>query len=440
MQFVANKAQDYLGKEDAVVTGGYKDRPTGEKMQALAWFGNESVKVIEAPMPGITHDDDVILKITGTTICGSDLHLYHGEILALKKGDIFGHEFQGVVEKMGKNVTKLHQGQRVVVSFQIACGYCRYCKEKLSSMCENTNESSLAQAMWGGKDAGFFGYGHLTGGYAGGQAEYVRVPFGQVNCLPIPDDVSDEEALFLSDVLPTSYHAVVDTGVTEGDTVAIWGLGPIGLSAARWSQIRKAKRVIGIDGVPFRLEYAREKLGIETINFNEDKDIVKKLLEMVPGGLDRCIDAGSFHEGKSWNHRVQKALLLETDVSETANEMIMACRKMGSCGVIAAYAGLTNGFNIGALMEKGIRFIGNGQAPVHKYWEEILNDYIKTGKFDVRLFLTHRVPLAEIDQLYGKFDKRVPGLIKAFVTTKFSAPPKQGFPVETHVADLPDGE
>jgi len=438
MQFVANTVQKSLGEEPTVVEANYAHRPSGETMKALAWFGNTKVDLVDAAVPDITQPDDVILKVTGTTICGSDLHLYHSEILALQKGDILGHEFMGKVDKVGSNVTKLKVGQRVVVSFQIACGKCRYCQQKLSSFCDRTNDSSLMQTMYGGRDAGFFGYSHFTGGFPGGQAEYVRVPIGEVNCLPIPDDVSDEEAIYLSDVLPTSYHCVVDTGVTDGDTVAIWGLGPIGLAAARWCQLKGAKRIIGIDGVPSRLAYAQEKLGIETVNFHEFKDIPKKLLEMVPGGLDKCLDCGTFHEPKGWFHTIQKTLMLETDVAETANEMIVSCRKLGSCGVIAVYAGFTNGFNIGALMEKGIRFIGNGQAPVHKYWEEILNDYIRTGKFDVKLILSHRVPIEDFPALYDAFDKRKPGLMKVFVETKFSSPPKAGYPTTTRVADLPD--
>ncbi|KAK9895857.1 GroES-like protein [Cystobasidium minutum MCA 4210] len=437
MQFVANKAQEAMGPAPGnVVENDYKERADGAKMKALVWFGAEDVRVMDAAVPEITQPDDIIGKVTGTTICGSDLHLYHSEILGMQKGDILGHEF--CIQQVGPNVTKFKPGDRAVVSFQIACGKCRYCQKKLSSFCERTNDSSLMQTMYGGRDAGFFGYSHFTGGFPGGQAEYVRVPFGDVNCQFIPDEVSDEEAIYLSDVLPTSYHCVVDTGVTEGDTVGVWGLGPIGLAAVKWAQLKGAKRVIGIDGVPFRLEYAREHLGIETINFNEVSDIPKKILEMVPGGLDKALDCGTFHEPKTLLHKVQKALLLETDVPETANEMIMSTRKAGSCGVIAAYAGLTNNFNIGALMEKGIRFIGNGQAPVHLYRDEILNDYIKTGKFDVRLILSHRFAFEDMAKLYGKFDKRVPGLLKTFVETRFSAPPKAGYPTLTRVDDLPE--
>lgn len=404
-------------------------------MKALAWFGNADVRLIDAPIPDITDPDDVVLKVTGTTICGSDLHLYHAEILALQKGDILGHEFMGIVDQVGSGVSKLKKGDRVVVSFQIACGKCKYCQKKLSSFCDRTNDSSLMANMYGQRDAGFFGYSHFTGGFAGGQAEYVRVPFGDVNCLPIPEGVTDEQAIYLSDVLPTSYHCVVDTGVTEGDVVGIWGLGPIGQCAARWAKMKGAKRVIGIDQIPERLAFAVEKSGIEVIDFSKESDVVAKIYEMVPEGLDRALDCGTFHEPKTLLHKVEKVLMLETDNCETANECIKAVKKMGSVGVIAAYAGFTNHFNIGAVMEKGVRFIGNGQAPVHKYWEEILG-YIQEGKFDPTFMITHRFPIDDFPELYKKFDKRVGGVEKVFVETKFSSKSAPGCPTTTRVADL----
>jgi len=433
MQTAANVAQAVMGPEPTVIQAKYKHRADGSKMQALAWFGKNDVRMVEAAVPDITEPDDVIVKVTGTTICGSDLHLYHGEILALQSGDILGHEFMGKVDRVGPNVTNLKVGQRVVASFQIACGDCTYCKKKLSSFCDRTNSSSLQKTMYGTNDAGFFGYSHFTGGFPGGQAEYVRVPKGNVNLLPIPDDITDEQALYLSDILPTSYHAVVDTGVEKGDTVGVWGLGPIGQCVARWALLKGASRVIGIDTVPSRLAFAREKSGIEVIDFKEHTDVTKKIHEMVPGGLDVAIDCGSFHEPKTVSHKIQKALMLETDVSETVNECIVSVRKQGRVGIIAAYAGTTNGFNIGALMEKGVRLIGNGQAPVHLYWREILEDYIKTGKFDPTFIITHRVPIEDMAKLYVAFDKRQAGVEKVFVQTQFSAPPATNCPSLTRV-------
>ncbi|EKM76388.1 hypothetical protein AGABI1DRAFT_63470 [Agaricus bisporus var. burnettii JB137-S8] len=435
MQLAANKVQDYLGPAKVPIKAEYAHRPGDKTMRALAWFGNEDVRMIDAPIPDITEPEDVIIRVTGTTICGSDLHLYHGEIMTMQEGDILGHEFMGIVEEVGPGVKNISAGQRVVASFQIACGDCRYCKEKLSSFCDNSNNSSLQEKLYGTRDAGFFGYSHFTGGFPGGQAEYVRVPKGNVNLLPIPEEIPDEKALFLSDILPTSYHCVVDTGVTPGDVVAIWGLGPVGMYAAQWAQLKGASRIIGIDAVPERLNFASSKLRIETINFKEDKDIPKRIHELVPGGVDVALDCGTFHEPKTWMHKIQKTLMLETDVPEILNEMLVSVRKMGRCGMTAAYAGFANGVNVGALMEKGIRLIGNGQAPVHKYWKEIMNDYILTNKFNPTMIVSHRVPLEDMPDLYRVFDERKSGVLKVFVETQFSSPPSEGCPKTTRVSE-----
>ncbi|KAF8634520.1 hypothetical protein AX17_004193 [Amanita inopinata Kibby_2008] len=435
MQAASHLAQNITGPEETDVHPEYKPREEGQTMKALAWFGANDVRMVNAPIPDITEPDDVILKVTGTTLCGSDLHLFHGELLALQKGDILGHEFMGIVDKMGPNVSKLKVGQRVVASFQIACGECEYCKSKLSSFCDRTNKSSLQNYLYGQRDAGIFGYSHFTGGFPGGQAEYVRVPKGDVNLLPVPDKLSDEQVLYLSDVLPTSYHAVVDTGVKEGDTVGIWGLGPIGLCAARWAQLKGAHRIIAVDHIHDRLRFAKEKLGIEVINFDVYKNVPERMLELVPRGLDVALDCGTFHEPKSLLHKVQKTLMLETDVPETVNEMLVCTRKVGRCGLISVYAGFANGFNIGALMEKGIRLIGNGQAPVHLYWEEIMNDYIIPGKFDPTFMITHRIPLEDMAKLYSTYDKRRSGVMKVFVETKFSKEPSDGCPKMSRVGE-----
>ncbi|KAF9240854.1 GroES-like protein [Melanogaster broomeanus] len=388
MQVAAELALARKGEIPTIEEPQYKRR-YGSTMKALAWFGTTDVRLIDAAIPDITEPDDVIVKVT--------------EILALQEGDILGHEFMGKVDRIGSNVKNL--------KVRIACGKCKYCQQKLSSFCDNTNSSSLMNYMYGMRDAGFSGYSHFTGGFPGGQAEYVRVPLGEVNLLPVPAELPDEKVLFLSDVLPTSYHAVVDTGVEEGDTVGIWGLGPI---------------------VPERLALA-EKGGFEVIDFTKDKDVTKKIKELVPDGLDVAIDCGTFHEPKTLLHKGMKMLMLETDVPEIVNEMIVSVKKMGRCGLTAVYAGFTNGFNIGALMEKGVRLIGNGQAPVQKYWKEILEDYIQTGKFDPRFMITHRVPIDDIAKLYAAFDKRIAGVEKVFVETQFSDPPSEGTPQTTRV-------
>ncbi|KAK4685910.1 hypothetical protein P7C73_g4224, partial [Tremellales sp. Uapishka_1] len=443
MQAGANFLQVGKGREDKVLGGpmdtvtdpAYKHREDGSKMKALAWFGNTDVRMVEAAIPDISEPKDVVIKTTGTTICGSDLHLYHSEIVTMQKGDILGHEFMGVVDRVGPEVTHLKKGDRVVVSFQIACGECKFCKKKWSSMCDRTNNSSLMQSMYGQRDAGFLGYSHFAGGFPGGQAEYVRVPFGDVNCLKIPDAVPDEAALYLSDVLPTSYHAVVDTRVEEGDVVGIWGLGPIGQCCIRWALLKGASKVYAIDTVPARLQLARDAGDkVHTVDFNA-VNVQNYIHDLEPQGLDASIDCTTFHEPKTLLHKAEKLLMLETDVPETPNEMIWLARKFGRVGLIAAYSAYTNHFNIGALMEKGIRFIGNGQAPVHLYWEEILNDYLLTGKFDPSFMVTHRVGIEDFPALYNKFDKRFAGVNKVFVTTDASNPPSKGYPQATKVAD-----
>ncbi|RXK39378.1 hypothetical protein M231_03331 [Tremella mesenterica] len=418
MQFISNKVQDSMGTLPTATDPAYKHRPDGSTMKALAWFGNRDVRIIDAPIPDISENKDVIVRTTGTTICGSDLHLYHSEMMGLQKGDILGHEFMGIIDRVGPEVTTLKPGDKVVVSFQIACGTCRYCQKKYSSMCDWTNNSSLQKGMYGQRDAGFLGYGHLTGGFPGGQAEYVRVPFGEVNCLKVPPGVCDEDVLYLSDILPTSYHAVMDTRVEPGDVVSVWGLGPIGQCVVRWALLKGASKVYAIDTIPSRLVLAKQAKGeVVTIDFNAE-DVSKRIQAEVPGGLDVCIDASTYHEPKTLLHKVEKTLMLETDVSETPNEMIYLVKKFGRVGLIGVYSGYTNHFNIGALMEKGVRFIGNGQAPVHLYWEEILNDYILTGKFDMKPLVTHRVNLEDMKELYDKFDKRYAGVNKVFVQTK----------------------
>ncbi|KAK7000742.1 chaperonin 10-like protein [Favolaschia claudopus] len=354
MQTVSNKLAERIGDVPTVVSAKYQPRSDGGKMKVLAWFGTRDVRLIEAAIPDIPDPSNVMLRVTGTTIRGSDLHLYHGEIIQLQQGDILGHEFMGIIDRIGPD-------------------------QKLSSMCDRTNSS-----------------GRFTGGFPGVQAEYVRVPKGNVNLLPIPDSVPDDK-----------------------------GLGPTGQCCVRFALLKGAKGVIGIDNVPARLKLAQEISGIEIINFEEHT--VKRIQELVLGGLDVAIDCGTFHQPKTLLHKVEKALMLETDVSEIVNEMIMATRKMGSCAGMAAYAGYTNHFNIGTLMEKGIRLVGCGQVPVHKYQAELL-EMIVERKLDPTSILTHRVSIDEFPALYASFDKRLGGVEKVFVKTKFSAPPSTGAP------------
>ena len=316
---------------------------SSEMMKALVWQGKNSVEVVELPKPKLLEPRDVILKITGSTVCGSDLHLLHGTIFQLQKGDILGHEFCGVVDEMGEQVTNLKKGDRVVCSFQIACGDCYFCKQKLSSQCERTNANTTQNAMYGGRTAGIFGYSHLTGGFCGGQAEYTRVPFGDVNLLKLPEDVPDEKGLYLSDVLCTSWNCCVDTGVGQGDVVAVFGAGPIGQMTASFALHLGAKRVIIIDN-NWRLDFVKGKHPqIETLDYSKlgkGESVTSKLKEMVDGrGPDVALECVAGEYAKGWAHYFELLLGLETDTSEILNEMITSVRNFGRCGVTGVYAG-----------------------------------------------------------------------------------------------------
>jgi threonine dehydrogenase-like Zn-dependent dehydrogenase len=459
----ANLAEKAMGHGDNAVTEQNMTNPArdrakygdeSETMKALAWMGKNDCQIgrdstisfylsapliksaVETPKPKVIEDRDVILKVTGSTICGSDLHLYHGAVVELQKGDILGHEFCGRVDSMGAGVKGLKEGDRVVASFQIACGECMYCKKKLSSQCERTNSNTIENIMYGGRTAGMFGYSHFTGGFAGGQAEYVRVPFGDVNLLKLPDDVPDEKGLYLSDVLATSWNCVVDTGVKDGDVVAIWGAGPIGEMCAEMSFTNGASRVILIDGGAgaWRLDFCKEKMPkVETINYTDlprGTTVTSKLKEMEHGGPDVALECVAGEYAKGWAHYFEMLLGAETDTSEIVNEMITSVKSYGRCGITGVYVGFTNHFNIGSLMERGIRLIGNGQAPVHLYWEQLLQ-MIREGKTDPYKMLTHRVKVEEMDVVYQKYNERAHGMQKVFAQTRFSDPPAEGTPALT---------
>ncbi|KAK0846878.1 hypothetical protein LTS02_014688 [Friedmanniomyces endolithicus] len=437
------KAKQAMGHNDNAITAQDVTNPglnrekwgdPSETMKALCWMGKNDVQMVDTPKPKVIEPRDVILKVTGSTVCGSDLHLLHGSVVEMQKGDILGHEFCGIVDSKGAEVTNLDIGQRVVASFQIACGDCYYCKQKLSSQCERTNSNTIEKGMYGGNTAGMFGYSHFTGGFAGGQAEYVRVPLGDVNLLKLPDDVPDEKGLYLSDVVCTSWNCVVDTGVKEGDVVAIWGAGPIGQMCAEFSFMNGAKRVIMIDQ-NWRLDFVKSKYPkVELVDFSKlsnTKGVVNRLKEMVDGrGPDVALECVAGEYPKSIVHKLEMAAGLETDTPEILNEMIESVRNYGRVGITGVYVGYTNHFNIGSLMERGIRFIGNGQAPVHLYWHELLKK-IQSGEIDPLKMVTHRVRVEDLDKVYAKFDARADGMQKVYVETKFSAPPCKGSPALT---------
>jgi threonine dehydrogenase-like Zn-dependent dehydrogenase len=380
-------------------------------MHALAWHGKRDVQYIETPRPLITDPRDVLLRVTATTICGSDLHIFSGNMLNMKDGDILGHEFMGVIEEVGSQVKNLSVGQRVVVAFGIACGMCDYCKREEYTACDTTNPSKLMEQGYGHRTSGIYGYSHLTGGVPGGQAEFVRIPLADFNCLPVPNDVPDEKALYLSDIIPTAYHGVELGNVKEGDSVAIWGLGPVGLLIARWAQIRKAGRIIGIDCVPERLDIAKRVLGIEVIDF-KSQEVCPTLAKMVPGGVDVAIEAAGFEYATTWKHKIERALSLETDACDILTECITAVRKFGTVSIIGVYSGTTNHFPIGALMEKGLT-VRAGQSPTQKYWKMALKK-IQEGVIDPTFLITHKAKLSDGPELYRKFYDRE-GVIKVFL-------------------------
>lgn len=411
MNAAARAADQALGKaETATPTSPQTD--SSKTMSAVVWAGKKSVEVRTVPRPQLTEPRDVIIKITATTICGSDLHLYKNTMPNMKDGDILGHEFMGVVEEVGSSVKRLQKGQRVVVAFAIACGECEFCQREEYTACDETNSSKLQEKMYGDRTAALFGYSHMTGGVPGGQAEYARVPFADINCLVVPDDVPDEKALFLSDVIPTSYHGTELAGVKEGDTVAIWGLGPIGLLAARWCQIRGAKKVVGIDKVPDRLQKAREVLQLDTIDFSSE-DTYQALRERFPNGVDCAIECAGFDYTNSLLHKAEIAVGMETDTSEILTQMIYSVRKFGRIAVIGVYSGFANHFPVGAMMEKDLK-IACGQAPVVKYWKMCL-EKLQSGELDSDFIVTNKGRLSDAPNLYKQFCDKEDGVIKVFL-------------------------
>jgi len=385
--------------------------------KSLEWQGNMTVKLVERPRPMITEPKDALIRVTTTTICGSDLHMYHNQV-HMEKGDVLGHECMGIVEEIGPDVKNIKKGDRVVVSAVISCGTCWFCKNGFYSCCETTNPSKECEEMYGDRLSGIFGYSQVTGGFDGGQAEFVRVPYADVNLLPIPSELPDEKVLFLSDIVCTGWHANELSQVSEGQTVAVFGCGPVGLMCMMWAKFRGAKRVIGIDDVKFRLDLAREKLGVETVNLGEVQDIGRHLKQIVKGGPDVAIDAVGFNYPKTTTHKMEKLSGLETDVPEVIEAAAFALRKMGNLAVIGDYFGKANHFPIGMIMEKGIRMHGS-QVFVQKYWKELLG-YIQQGKVDPTFVITHVMPLEKAEEAYTMFDRKEDHCVK--VLLKASTP------------------
>jgi threonine dehydrogenase-like Zn-dependent dehydrogenase len=389
-------------------------------MRANCWMGRNTVEMRDVPDPAILNQRDAIIKITSTAICGSDLHLYDGYIPAMEEGDILGHEFMGHVVEVGPGVSNLSVGDRVVVPFPIACGACNSCTAGLYSLCENSNPNSgMAEKLWGHASAGMFGYSHLTGGFAGGQAEYARVPFADVGPIKIESDLPDDKVLFLSDIFPTAYMAAEMCDIKPGDVVAVWGAGPVGLLAMASAFLLGAEKVIGIDRFEYRLQMARDNTGAETINY-EDANVLEVLEDITAGrGPDACIDAVGLEAHSDFGplqlyDRVKQAVRLETDRGPALREAIMACRNGGVVSVAGVYGGLMDKFPIGSLMNRSIIFRA-GQCHVQRYTRPLL-ERIERGEIDPSFVITHHAPLERAPVGYEVFKNKQDNCVKVVLT------------------------
>jgi threonine dehydrogenase-like Zn-dependent dehydrogenase len=392
-------------------------------MLANCWYGKQDVRVEEVPDPKILNRRDAIVKITSTAICGSDLHLYNGFIPTMEKGDIMGHEFMGEIVETGPEVKNRKVGDRVVVSFPISCGECFFCKQELYSLCENTNPNAwLAERLFGHAPCGIYGYSHLTGGYPGGQAEYARVPFADVGTIKVPNGLSDEQVLFLSDIFPTGYMGAEMCNIKNGDTIAVWGCGPVGQFAIRSAFLLGAERVIAIDRIPERLRMAKQS-GAETINYEQVGSSHDILMEKTGGrGPDACIDSVGLEAhgahgmlGLAYVYdKVKQSMRVESDRPVALREAIMACRNGGVVSVIGVYGGLIDKFPMGSFMNRSLT-MRTGQAHVQHYWNTLL-ERIERGEIDPSFVVTHRLPLREaakgFDMFLNKEDECIKVVLK----------------------------
>lgn len=388
-------------------------------MRAACWNGPHDVRVESVPDPEIINPRDAIVRVTLTAICGSDLHLYDGVIPTMRSGDVLGHEFMGEIVAVGSAVKNLKPGDRVVVPFTISCGGCFFCKRDLWSLCDNSNpNASIAALAYGHSPSGLFGYSHMLGGFAGGQAEYVRVPFADKGPLKIESDLPDEKVLFLSDIFPTGYQAAEQCGVEEGDTVAVWGCGPVGQFAIRSALMLGAERVIAIDHHPQRLDMARDNGSVVPVNFDEH-EVYESLMELTGGmGPDRCIDAvGLEAHGATIDaiyDRAKTATKLATDRIHVVRQMIRSCRKGGTLSLPGVYGGIADKFPIGALFGKGLT-VRTGQTHVHRYMKPLL-ERIENDEIDPSSIITHRLSLDDAADGYREFKQRQDDCVKVVMT------------------------
>lgn len=386
-------------------------------MRALTYHGAKDVRVETVPDPVLTTTDDLLLRVTATAICGSDLHIYRGKIPGMQSGDVLGHEFMGIVEEVGSGVTDLRRGDRVVIPFVIACGSCFYCNKTLFAACETTNSGrgAIVNKKTATSGAGMFGYSHLYGGYAGGQAEYVRVPQANVGPLKIPDVLSDEQVLFLSDILPTGYQAAVNAQIVPGSTVAIFGAGPVGLMSALSARFLGAEQVFMIDHNAYRLEFARATYGVIPINFDKDDDPAEIILNATNGhGVDATIEAVGFEAKGSALETALTAMKLEGSSGKALRQCIAATRRGGVVSVPGVYAGFIHGFLFGDAFDKGLTF-KMGQTHVQKHMPELL-DHIANGTMKPEVIISHRMKLEDAARGYEMFEKREDDCRKVVLT------------------------
>jgi threonine dehydrogenase-like Zn-dependent dehydrogenase len=388
-------------------------------MKATCWMGRKHIEVRDVPDPKILNPHDAIVRITSTAICGSDVHLYDGFIPTMQRGDVLGHEFMGEIVETGKDVSNLRVGDRVVVPFPIACGRCNNCRRELFSLCENSNPNAwMAEKLWGYSPCGIFGYSHMLGGYAGGQAEYARVPFADVGPLRVPEDLSDEQVLFLSDILPTGYMAAEQCNIKPGDIVAVWGCGPVGQFAIASAYMLGAERVIAIDRFGYRLRIAREQGGAETINY-EEENVYETIREKTGGrGADACIDAVGMeaHAANAWHvyDKAKTMLMMETERAVVVREAIMCCRNGGTVSIAGVYGGFMDKFPIGAVVNRSLT-IRSGQTHVHRYMRPLL-ERIQNGDIDPTVIITHRLPLEAAAEGYAMFTNKEDECLKVVLS------------------------
>ncbi len=387
-------------------------------MKAICWYDRKDIRVEDVPDPQLINPRDAIIKITSTAICGSDLHFYNGLIPTMNRGDIVGHEFMGEVVEVGKGVTNLKEGDRVVVPFPISCGNCFFCQKQQFSLCENSNpNASMAEKLWGHSPAGIYGYSHLLGGYAGGQAEYARVPFADIGPLKVPDSLTDEQVLLLSDVFPTGYMAAEQCNIQEGDVIAVWGCGPVGLFAIKSAFLLGAERVIAIDSFPERLRMAREECLAETINY-EDEDVYEALQIMTGGrGPDACIDAVGIeahtHGLAALLDRAKQVTMMETERPHALREAIMCCRNGGTVSLPGIYGRFLNKIPMGSVMNRALT-IKTGQTHVQRYMKTLLA-YIEKGEIDPSFVITHRLSLEDAVHGYEIFCNKQEECVKVIL-------------------------